>query len=220
MCWVEVRHGISPAHVHAAAGVLRRGALPTVPGAGGGGGILPAGLPQPVRQPTAGLHAPGAAGACASAFVAAASASIRAASGLLQGGRSHELELARSWLVAWRPCFMHAPWWPYWCEITGRSAPSLWQVPQSQPSLITMSFFLPRACCCNPATTTFDGSQTMEDLAAWMMEEDFWHAPAAGWLWWAWNPNSHDTGGIVRASRGHPPAVVASLLGLQWSLRR
>lgn len=40
--------------------------------------------------------------------------------------------------------------------------------------------------------------QTMADLANYLVTEDFWHAPVAGWLWWAWNPNSADTGGIVR----------------------
>ena len=24
------------------------------------------------------------------------------------------------------------------------------------------------------------------------------HAPLAGWFWWSWNPNSGDTGGLVR----------------------
>jgi hypothetical protein len=39
--------------------------------------------------------------------------------------------------------------------------------------------------------------QTMDDLAHYLMTDDFWHAAVAGWMWWAWNPNSIDTGGIV-----------------------
>jgi hypothetical protein len=39
--------------------------------------------------------------------------------------------------------------------------------------------------------------QTMEELAHYLMTDDFWHAAVAGWMWWAWNPNSIDTGGIV-----------------------
>lgn len=41
--------------------------------------------------------------------------------------------------------------------------------------------------------------QTMEDLAQYLVTDDFWHAAVAGWMWWAWNPNSIDTGGVVRS---------------------
>ena len=43
----------------------------------------------------------------------------------------------------------------------------------------------------------------MRDIAAYLAMkgdgDDGRHAPVAGWLWWAVNPNSVDTGGLVRA---------------------
>jgi hypothetical protein len=45
---------------------------------------------------------------------------------------------------------------------------------------------------CSPSNT-----QTMEELVDYLVTDDYWHAAVAGWMWWAWNPNSIDTGGIV-----------------------
>ena len=47
----------------------------------------------------------------------------------------------------------------------------------------------------------------MEDLAHYLMTDDFWHAAVAGWMWWAWNPNSIDTGGIVSCTWLHVPKI-------------
>lgn len=46
----------------------------------------------------------------------------------------------------------------------------------------------------------------MNDIADYLLVEDFWHAPVAGWLWWSWNPNSADTGGVVRPQSSAWPA--------------
>ena len=47
--------------------------------------------------------------------------------------------------------------------------------------------------------------QGMADIAAYLKMEgaaaDGKHHPVAGWLWWAVNPNSNDTGGLVRKDK-------------------
>ena len=64
-----------------------------------------------------------------------------------------------------------------------------------------------------PSNTFVVRLQTMEDLAQYLVTDDFWHAAVAGWMWWAWNPNSIDTGGIVR----HVLTSLESLPSKCWS---
>ena len=44
-------------------------------------------------------------------------------------------------------------------------------------------------------------SQGLADIAQYLLMEgeanDGAHAPVAGWLWWALNPNAVDVGGLV-----------------------
>ena len=67
--------------------------------------------------------------------------------------------------------------------------------------LCRVLLLLARVCgsTCMRVLSHFQGLDDIADfLTAAAAAADGRHAPVAGWLWWALNPNSNDTGGLVR----------------------
>ena len=68
--------------------------------------------------------------------------------------------------------------------------------------------FFPLSCCAGDPRLTACVSdprllaQGLADIAQYLLldgaMDDGAHAPVAGWLWWALNPNAVDVGGLVR----------------------
>ena len=186
-------HHISCKGAVNSAGLLQRRTLPALSGAGWGDWQPAAGLPQPLQQSGASVHG------------------VRTAGRLSAIKQRGELE-SRSTCVSGS----NSPHWPQ-PSTAAAGKHMIWVQPRqfnlkellhiASAGHIERAYLLTsivqllaygQACCESSSLASVSVHlQTMEDLAHYLVTDDFWHAAVAGWMWWAWNPNSIDTGGIV-----------------------
>ena len=90
------------------------------------------------------------------------------------------------------------------CSATGDSLTII----QDSQTIHAARAFLPEARGGNLSDVS-SHRQGLNDMADFLKADgvsaDGRHEPVAGWLWWALNPNSNDTGGLVWDGASPPP---------------